>query len=98
MDGAVFSLICDAHVQLNALLEFLYQATAALTQAHEPLFTCSSHPSSYLTQLGLSTPTRTRSCGCSQARPSGALVSVRVNGRDLEVGRELSLRNRVDVE
>ena len=56
IDGAVYNLISDAAVQLNARFTYLSGGECPRdATTHTPLFTCWTHPGSYLSELALRT-------------------------------------------
>ena len=56
MDGQVYNLISDAMLQLNARFSFLDHAACDRDLSTGlPLYTCWTHPGTYLTQVGLLT-------------------------------------------
>ena len=57
VDNTVYNLISDAMVQLNARFVYLDQGECLRDADGLPLFTCWTHPGSYLTALGLQTAT-----------------------------------------
>ena len=55
IDGAVYNLISDAQVSVNARFSFLSHGECRHDAAGRPLFTCWSHPGSYLSSVAVRT-------------------------------------------
>ena len=56
LDGAVYNLISDQQVQLNSRFTYLSGGECVLDAAtNQPLYTCWTHPGSYLSELALVT-------------------------------------------
>ena len=53
VDGSVYALISDRQVQVNARFGFLDGGDCLRDEAGQPLFTCWTHPGSYLTALSV---------------------------------------------
>ena len=94
IDGAVYNLISDKQVQVNARFTFLDHGECLRGTDGSPLFTCWSHPGSYLSELAVRT-----AAGDSVVVVAGAaehgFVSVTVNGVTMSVGEMTSLHRAV---
>ena len=90
IDGAVYNLISDVQVQVNARFTFIDQGQCLRDASDNLLFICWSHPGSYLSQLAVHT-----AAGDSVVVSAGAaehgFSSVAVNGVTMEIGEMTSL-------
>ena len=91
IDGAVYNLISDVQVQLNTRFTFLDHGRCLRDGSDGvPLFTCWSHPGSYLGELALHTAVGDNVLIAAGAAETG-FSSVRVNGKTLLSGDSVAL-------
>lgn len=89
LDGAVYGLISDAQVQVNALFGFLTSGNCLRDEAGRPLFTCWSHPGSYLTALSVRTRTGALNFTAGPALSGFSHIAVEGSAQaELQVGEQ----------
>ena len=94
ISGAVYSLISDAQVQVNARFTFIKQGTCLRDADGSPLFTCWSHPGSYLSDVAVRTAAGD-TIVVSAGNAEYGFRSVLVNGVAISVGELVSLHSAV---
>jgi hypothetical protein len=97
VDGFVYSLISDRLVQVNTRFTYLDQGECVKGEQGQSLFTCWSHPGSYLSALAVQTVDGHRVLIQSGKARQG-FQSVTVNGQQLTVGDSVTPRQRKDSE
>ena len=92
IDGAVYNLISDVQVMVNARFTFLDHGRCMhAANDSQPLFTCWSHPGSYLGELAVRTAGGDSVVIVAGAAETG-FGSVHINGEALLTGDSMPLR------